>query len=274
MCLHFSQMLNIEHRAVINLFTRKGLNATRISKELNNVYKDSAPSYHTVANWMAEFNNPECSFEDASRMGRPSTITTDESIEVVEWIGMRNRQVSVCRLAEELGIPKTAIHDIMNNHMGMKKVCTRWIPKLLTPIQRANRVDCCQELLQQSEVNPAKFFDSIVTGDESWIHHYDPLSQLKAKIWKRLGEQTPTRPCQERSTGKIIMIIFRDKNDVLLTEYLLRETTTNGPYYASIIERLRSVIVEKWRGKVSHGVVLLHDNAPTHKCKIVQAGTR
>ena len=76
----------------------------------------------------------------------------------------------------------------MNNHMGMKKICTRWVPKLFTPIQRANRVDCGQELLQQSEMNPVKLSDCIVTGDESWTHRYDPLSQLEAKVWKRLGE--------------------------------------------------------------------------------------
>ena len=99
----------------------------------------------------------------------------------------------------------------MNNHMDMKKVCTWWIPKLLTPIQRANRVDCSQELLQQTEVNPAKFSHCIVTGDESCIHHYDALNQLEAKIWKRLGEQTPTRLRQERSAGKMMMIIFWDK---------------------------------------------------------------
>ena len=91
---------------------------------------------------------------------------------------MRDRQISIRRLAEEL----TIVHEIMNNHMGMKKVCTWWAPKLLTPIQRANRVDCCPQLLQQSEVNPVKFFDCIVTGDESWIHHYDPLRQLEAKV--------------------------------------------------------------------------------------------
>ena len=71
-----------------------------------------------------------------------------------------------------------------------------------------------------------------------------------------------------------MMIIFRDKNDVLLTEYLLRDTTTNGSYYASIIERLRSVIVEKRLGKVSDGVLLHHDNAPIDKCNIIQAAIR
>ena len=141
-------------------------------------------------------------------MGRPFTVTTNENIEAVERIVMHDRQISIRRLAEELAIPKTPIHEIMNNHMSMKKVCTRRILKLLTPIQRANRVDCCQEFLQESEVNPAKFFDFIVTGDEFWIHHYDPLRQLEAKVWKRLGEQTPTRPRQGRSAGKIMMIIF------------------------------------------------------------------
>ena len=133
---------------------------------------------------------------------------------------------------------------------------------------------CCQELLQQSEVNPTKLFNRIVTGNESWIHHYDPLSQLEAKIWKKPGEQAPTRLRQERSAGKIVMIIFWDSDGVLLTEYLPRGTTINGPYYASIIERLYSVIVEKGRGKVSHGVLLLYDNAPIYKCKIVQAAIR
>ena len=74
----------------------------------------------------------------------------------------------------------------------------------------------------------------------------------------------------------MMMIIFWNKDGVLLTEYLPRGITINGPYYASIIdERLRSVIVEKERGKVSGGVLLVHDNAlplplPIHKCNIVQ----
>ena len=68
MCLHFSKMLNIEHRTVIKLFTRKGLNTTEISKELGNVYKDSTPSYRIVAKWVAAFNNPERAFEDAPQI--------------------------------------------------------------------------------------------------------------------------------------------------------------------------------------------------------------
>ncbi len=162
----------------------------------------------------------------------------------------------------------------MINQLGMKKVSTRWVPKLLTPIQRTNRVDCCQELLQESEESPTNFYDRIVTGDKTWVYYYDPLSQQEAKVWKRSDEETPTRLRQARSVGKIMMVIFWDKDGVLLTEYLQRGTTINGPYYASIIERLRSVILEKRRGKVNLGVLFLHDNASVHKSNIVQAAIR
>ena len=151
-------MSNIEHRAVIKFFTRKGLNATEIAKELENVYQDSARSYRTVAKWVVEFKDAERGFDDAPRSGRPSTVVDDENVKAVEDLVMRDRQISVRRVAIELALPKTAAHQIMSDHLGLKKVCTRWVPKCLTPLQRINRIVCCQELVQESEENPAKFF--------------------------------------------------------------------------------------------------------------------
>ena len=59
----------------------------------------------------------------------------------------------------------------------------------------------------------------------------------------------------------MMMIIFWDKR--WCSAHRL-SVTINGPSDASIIERLRSVIVEKGRSKVIHGVMLLHANAPIH----------
>ena len=68
-----------------------------------------------------------------------------------------------------------------------------------------------------------------------------------------------------------MMVIFWHKYGILLTEYLPHGTTISGLYYASIIERLHCAILEKRHGKV---VLLLHDNAPVHKCNIVQTAIR
>ena len=127
-------MSNIEYRSVIKFFTWKGPNAAEISKELGSIQKDDAPSNRTIAKWLAEFQDLERAFEDSLRTGLPSTITSDENIEAVERTVIRDRQMSVHRVADELAIPTTTVYEFMNNHFGMKKVSTTWVRELLSPI--------------------------------------------------------------------------------------------------------------------------------------------
>ena len=108
----------------------------------------------------------ECDFADSSQTGRPSTTTTDENIKAIEQLLFPDRQISIPRVADELNIAKTSGHRIVSEHLGMKKVCTICMLRSLTPLQRMNRVDCCEELLQESEADPTDFFARIVTGDE------------------------------------------------------------------------------------------------------------
>ena len=71
-----------------------------------------------------------------------------------------------------------------------------------------------------------------------------------------------------------MIVIFWDKYGIMLTEYLPRGTTIRGAYFVSIIERLRCAILKKRLGKVSEGILLLHDNASVCNCNIVQAAFR
>ena len=64
-------------------------------------------------------------FQHASRSGRLATTTTEENIQAMERIVKRDRQVSVRRAPDELGIPKTIVHEIMTMHLCMRKVCVR-----------------------------------------------------------------------------------------------------------------------------------------------------
>jgi len=71
-----------------------------------------------------------------------------------------------------------------------------------------------------------------------------------------------------------MLVMFWDKDSVLLTDYLVGGQTMDGSYYALLIERLRDAILEKRRGKINNEVLLLHDNAPVHKSNIEQAAIR
>lgn len=64
-------------------------------------------------------------------------------------------------------------------------------------------------------------------------------------MWQRSDEQGPTQTRQHVSVGKIMLVMFWDRDGVLLTDYLVGGHTINGIYYASLIERLHDAILEK-----------------------------
>ena len=161
----------------------------------------------------------------------------------------------------------------MNDYLRLKKVCTRWASKLFTPLQRTNRVECCEEFLENCKQDPTGYFDRIVMEDETWTQHYHLLNQQEAKTRKKAGEKTPTLPRVTQSASKIIITIFWDCEGILLVDFLPRGTTINGRYYASLLHRLLFSIQEKRCLKLGHGVLLLDDNAPVHKFNVTQAAT-
>ena len=149
------------------------------------------------------------------------------------------------------------------------KIYTRWVPKLLTQLQSANRVDCCEGLLKNCNQDPIGFFGRIVNGEggEKRIHHYHPFNQQEAKTCKKSSEKTLTRSQLTRSAGKIIMTICWDCEGVFLVDFLSRGTTINDPYYASLLYLLCSSMREKLRCDV----LLFHNNAPVRLLFSTQA---
>jgi histone-lysine N-methyltransferase SETMAR len=267
-------MDKLEYRAVVKFLTLEGEQPSHIFERLSQVYKDAAPSKATIANWAREFKHGRCSLEDDPRAGAPSTAVNRETIAAVETIVIEDRRVSLKKVAAAVGISSTSAHRILHKELHMNKVNTKWVPRILTADMCHARVACANDLLQLCDSDPSGFFSRIVTADESWIHHYDPESQTEAKQWKHPDSPTPKRPLQSRSAGKIMMSVFWDAKGVLLLDFLPHKETVTGLYYSHLITKLRAAIKEKRRGKLTHGVLLLHDNSPVHKSHVSQRAIR
>lgn len=65
--------------------------------------------------------------------------------------------------------------------------------------------------------------------------------------------------------------IFWYCQGILTIDYLHKASTVTGGYYARLIHRLRDSIKAKRHGKLTQGVLLLHDNAPVHKSRLAKA---
>ena len=261
----------LKYHAVIEFLTLEKITPQEIHRRMLNVYHEDSPSYATVKRWASECHRGRRSLEDDPRSGRPVDATSDENVNAVESMIKDDRRVTVREIAHTLGVGLATVDRIIHEHLSMSKVCARWVPRMLTPEMKDNRVRCCQENLELMNNNWEVFKRRLVTGDETWIHHYDPETKEQSKQWKHRQSPPPKKFKVQPSAGKIMDTIFYDAEGVVLIDYLPHKTTVTGTYYADLLRRLRDCIKTKRRGMLAAGVLLLHDNAPAHASRVSKA---
>lgn len=259
-----------EYRAVIKFLRLEGSSAKEIYDRLAAVYGPSVPSFSTVTRWFNEFQRGRQSLEDEPRSGRPSTAVNPDLIETVEKLIKEDRRIKVAQVATLTGVSIGSIETIIHEHLKMSKVSARWVPRNLSDTDRQKRVDCSKQLLTLCLSDKENFYHRVVTGDETWIHHWDPESKMESMQWRHTSSPPPKKFRTQVSAGKVMATIFWDSQGVLLLDYLPHKTTMTGDYYSKLLGTLRDAIKQKRRGMLSRGVLLLHDNAPAHRSVIAQ----
>ena len=149
----------------------------------------------------------------------------------------------------------------------MRKLCSKWLPRLLTVGQKQQRVDdskCCLQLFQ---CNKKEFLCTYVTMDETWIHDFTPESNRQSDEWTAAGESRPKWPKMQTSAGNVLASIFWDAQGILFIDYLEKGRTINSEYYTALLVRQKEEIAKK-RPHMKKKKVLFHqDNAPYHNGK-------
>lgn len=149
----------------------KNWTAAQIKAELDEVHGGSAPALKMVYSWINEFQRGLTSTEDEARSGRPVEVTTKEMVEKNHGIILEDRRVKVREIVETVGISTERVHNILHGILEMKKVCARWVPKLLTVDRKCARKETSVQCLAMLKRNPKDFWRRFVTVDEAWIHH-------------------------------------------------------------------------------------------------------
>lgn len=174
---------NLEHRAVIKFLVKKGNTPKEIFEEMSSVLQDSAPSYTMVKKWARLFQQGRETCEDDPRPGRPVTVLTEENVQKVEKLVLADRRIKLCQIVEELQISKERVGEILHKHLHMKKISARWVPRMLTPLDKQRRLESCKEFLDLCQPDLDEICNRIVTSDETWIRQYDPESKQESMQW-------------------------------------------------------------------------------------------
>ena len=74
----------------------------------------------------------------------------------------------------------------------------------------------------------------ILTGDETWIYHYDPETKRQSKEWVEEGEPPPTKVRRARSVGKQMWTIFFISSGFAAAVSLEDRKTVTADWYTTV----------------------------------------
>ena len=154
---------------------------------LEKCYGESAP----ICPWYAEVKRGRTDTEDPERSGRPNVVVTSESIKKVHQIVFENRKLKLRKIAVTLKISYGSVYAILHEHLSMRILLSKWVPRLLTVDQKRQRVVDSERCLELFRRNKPNFLRGYVTMDETWIHHYTSESKRSSAEWTTVGEKRP-----------------------------------------------------------------------------------
>lgn len=253
-----------EIRSVIRFLTARNMSAINIHRQVTEVYGPDVMSEGKVRKWVREYKCGRENVHDESRSGRPSVVS-DDLIFAVDAKIREDRRFTITKLSLEFTeISRSVLYKIVSENLNFRKLCSRWVPKLLTEDHKKKRFECALNFLTQYNEEGDEMLSRIVTGDETWVSHITPESKQQSMEWRHTSSPVKVKAKQTLSRRKIMATVFWDRHGVLLVEFMPQGQTINAEAYCETLRKLRRAIQNKRRGMLTKGVLLLHDNARPH----------
>ena len=148
----FAMQENIEQRYVIKFCVKLNKSARETFASLTEAYGDATLSRTMVFKWQKAFKEGRKNLERRLAFWKINLVN--------KWSKRGSgascdggRSPIVRMIAEETGLDRSAVHIILADSLHMRKICANLVPKNLSGEQKANRLEVCQDLLEDSQLS-------------------------------------------------------------------------------------------------------------------------
>ena len=154
-------------RVYCKIRAQLGFLPTEIHADLQKVYGNGALKYATVCKWVHRFNDDRESIENDPRVGRLVSMWTEKNIATVKTLLEEEARYTMQEIEELSGIYPSSVLKILCERLGLRKICPRWVPHLLTDKQKQSRVRLAWQVIEKYDKCDPHRLEEIVTGDET-----------------------------------------------------------------------------------------------------------
>ena len=217
------------------------------------------------------FKAGKFSVENDTRPGRPKTSVTKANIAAPKIVVEQDARLSVKDIDNCTGISEGSVQTILKKGLDLRKVCARWVPHLLTEKQKTQHLKCSRELLKIYKDCNSRVISNLLTGDETWVHMFEPQRRADNKQWKRNDQKPPCIAKRTISSKKMLYAVFFNSSGPVDQVPCPSGHPVTGRFYKnSVLKKVKEFYNKKRPSKGWSGVHLLHDNASSHKCEVVK----
>ena len=111
----------------------------------------------------------------------------------------------------------------------------------------------------------SRVISNLLTGDETWVHMFEPQRRADNKQWKRKDQKRQCIAKRTISSKKMLYAIFFNSSGPVVQVPCPSGHTVTGRFYKnSVLKKVKEFYNKKRPGKGWSGVHLLHDNASSH----------
>ena len=148
-----------------------------------------------------------------------------------------DRRITTRQLALQLSV-SIGSESAMIKTLGYSKTCSRWVPRMLTADHKIQRKVIASEL-KHFQIDGEAFLARIITGDESWVHHFAPETKRQSMEWHH--SRSPQKKKTTPSAGKMMGTVFWDCDGVILVDVMPRGSTINSEAYVKTLNKLKNM---------------------------------
>ena len=198
---------------------------------MQKVYGNGALKYATVCKWVGRFNDGQESIENDPRAGKPVSVLTEKNVATVKKLIEEDASYSMQEIEELSGIHSSSVLKILCERLGLRKICGRWVPHLLTDEQIQSRVRLASQVIEKYDKCDPRRLEEIVTGDETWIYHFQPDSKAKNKVWVSSEGDRPVIAHRCKTSNRMLYAIFFDSKGPVLQIPIPKGSSVTGKFY-------------------------------------------
>ena len=148
-------------------------------------------------------------------------------------------------------------------HLLFRKLCARWVPKQLTPVHKAKRMESALTFLSGTIMTAMSFWTGSSQMMKRGLHTLPQKIRQQSIQWRHSGSTFKMKFKQTFSAWKLMCTISWDRRGILLVNFLTRGETVNAEHYCETLQTLRRAIQNKRHGIFCAAFVLLH--GPTRR---------